>query len=146
MSQPNPILDAANAFLSVHDQWEKLTHEEIRLLKAREIRSAEELMKRKPQLTENYTGLLKHLHEHRHQLSELPDDIKESLRKSQMAFVEISKEYQVQLDMALTSAERLMNVIKDAVTQQNSTSQFYGKTGALMPNEAPRSISVNKKA
>lgn len=146
MSQPNPILDAANAFLDVHDQWEKITNEEIRLLKAREIRSAEELMKRKPQLAENYTGLLKHLHEHRHALGELPDNIKESLRKSQLAFAEISKEYQQQLDLALTSAERLMNVIKDAVMQQASTSQFYGKTGALMPNEAPRSISVNKKA
>lgn len=140
------LLNAARAFLETHAEWEKITQEEIRLLRNREIRAAEEIMKKKPPLVDLYQSQLRLLFENREQLSDMPDDMKAALRDSQTAFASISGEYQRELDMALTSAERLMNLIKDTITKLQTTSQFYGKSGALTEQEAPRSFTVNKKA
>ncbi len=146
MSEVHPLLDVANAFLNTHAEWERQTQDEIRLLRTREIKAAEEIMKRKPAITDMYQAQLKHLFNHREALGELPENTRDALRQSQASFVELSAEYQKELDMALTSAERLMNLIKDTIVQERSTSQFYGKSGALMAQEAPRSITINKKA
>lgn len=146
MNDINPLLDATRAFLATHAEWENLTRDELELLRKREIKKAEELMKRKPALTSTYQDQLRHLFENREKLAELPVDMIDALRTSQAVFTELSGEYQRELDLALTSAERLMNVIKETIVQQHSTSQFYGRSGTLTPQEAPRSFSVNKKA
>ncbi|HCM84121.1 MAG TPA: hypothetical protein DIS76_06095 [Rhodospirillaceae bacterium] len=144
MIQDNQLLNAADAFLKTHAEWEKQTSDEIRHLRARDVKAAEEIMKRKPILTDLYQNQLKHLFENREELAALPEETKEALRSSQAVFASLSAEYQKELDMALTNSERLMNLIKTTITQQHVTSQFYGNSGALMPNEAPRSISINK--
>lgn len=136
----------ATAFLETHVDWMQLTSEEIRLLREREFKAASEVMKRKTPLVELYQKQLAALFENKELLMALDIETKSALKQSQLQFAEVGEIYQHELNLALKSSERIIEMIKRAITEQNTTSHFYGNAGAMKPAEAPRSVMINRKA
>jgi hypothetical protein len=143
---PHPLEKAANDFLKTHELWIERTQEEILIIRTFNFKSTTEVLKKKETLSDTYQRQLKFLHEHRKELMDLPVALKTALRKSQEEFETIGAALQKELEMAMKVTERFMNLIKKSVTRQLQTSQFYGRSGGILNSEAPRSVTVNKKA
>ena len=146
MEQDKLASDAA-VFLDTHADWEKMTQQEIGLLRAKNFEAAKAVMKIKAPVAERYQKQLKQLFDQKERLMALPIAIKEALRKSQFVFENLSAEYQIELDLALDASRRFIELIKNAVTQQNTSSHFYGYSGAMVsPTYEVRSMVYNAKA
>jgi DNA topoisomerase IB len=146
MTEPHPLEKAANDFLATHQNWMAQTQEELAALRTRNFKLSTDTLKKKNGLSETYQRQLKFLHDQREKLATLPSQIANDLRKSQEEFKAVSAEMSVELDMSMKLGQQFMNLIKKAVTRQLKTSHFYGKSGGLLDNVAPRSVTVNKSA
>ena len=136
----------AKMFLETHQDWERVTREEMEFLRARNFKSAEAIMKIKRGVVERYQSQLKHLFDHRELLLGFPIALKETLKESQLAFDRISAEYTRELELALDSTMRLVELVRSAIKEQVNTSQFYGKSGAMQKGADPRASTVNRSA
>jgi len=143
---PNKMAADAAVFLETHADWEKLTQQEISFLRAKNFEAAKAVMKVKTPVAERYQKQLKQLFDQKEKLMALPIVLKEALRKSQFVFETVSAEHQTELDLALDASRRFIELIKNAVTQQNATSHFYGYSGAMTSASEVRSMVYNAKA
>jgi len=140
------LVKSAEAFLDTHRDWMTQTQSEIDVLRSRDFKAADKILKRKQPINDLYQKQLKFLFDRKEILQALPPEIKKTLRESQDAFVAISAEYQKELALTLKLIERLMNMLKSALVEHVTTSHFYGETGTLTKQETPRSVTVNKNA
>ncbi len=139
----NKLQAEAEAFLGTHEDWEKLTREEIELLRVRNFKSAEAVMRLKAPIATRYQKQLKHLFDHKEILKILPNALKAALRKAQELFDRISEEYKTELELALDASRRVMELIKSSIASQNTNSFFYGYSGAINPGAPIRSMVYN---
>jgi len=121
----------ATAFLNTHEEWERLTNEEITHLRAKDFKEATKITRRKADITTRYQKQLKQLFDQKEALALLPIVVKDALKKSQLVFEKISADYQRELDLALNASRRFIETVKNAITRQTATSFFYGYSGAL---------------
>lgn len=48
--------------------------------------------------------------------------------------------------MTMKLGQQFISVVKRAVTRQLQTSQFYGSSGSLLNNVAPKAVTINESA
>ncbi len=120
--------------------------DEIIQLMAKNFEAAEKAMRNKGPLIELYQAKMRALHERRAELSELGEAVREKLVAAQAEFDDVMDQYQHELDKALKSSQRVLDLIKNAMITHTSQSNFYGQSGSLTAGQETRSLTVNKSA